>query len=1031
MSGISSGIGLISGIDSASLIDQLMALERIPIDNLQKRVTAIDVQRTAFLELSARLLAVQNAVSGFSKPSFFNRFSANSTNNAVLTATADDGAVPSNIAFRVRSLVSTHALISRGFADGDTTAIGAGTLTIEVGNGKVNKSIELDALNGGQGVRRGTITITDRTGASADIDLTTALTMRDVLDEINSDPNIAIRASVTGIDSNGATGDRIVIEDLSGGAGALSVVDKLGGTLAADLGIAESVLADRIDGSDIVRLSLGTPLIFLNDGNGVGRSRSGTDLSFSTSLGDFDVSLGRSLVGHEDTDLRILNGGNGVRLGVIRITDRSGKSADVDLTGATTARDILNAINAADVAVNATIFGIDDASLFLLTDESGVSAEAAVDLKIEDISGFTAADLGIAGEFDSDSATGKNIYRITTIGDLMNLINFAQGNNALVEASISENGNGLTLTALSPGDSVTVTAGDSGSTTARDLGLLNAAFSDASPFVSANLLAGLDTVLLRSLNGGQGIGAGSVAMTDRAGATTLIDLSGAQTLQDFIDLINADGVTAFVASVNRAGNGITLLDESGGTGALSVADVTGTGAADLGIAVAVNPVDPFVGNVINGGNAQLQYVAEQTLLSEINNGRGTRTGQFQITDSTGAVFSVTISNSSTSIGDVIDAINLATPDTIVARINATGDGILVTDTSGGADDLLIEDIDGSGVAKDLRLVGSAAAGTNFIDGTFEFRIEIDGDDTLRDIAEKINASGGGFSASILNHGSAINPVSLSLSSGVSGRAGELTLDTVGVDLGFSMLSKPTDAVVTIGDDSVGTPLLVSSSSNTLDEVLEGVTLNLLSPSDEAVTVTIAQDVDAIIESIKSFVSSFNDVISRIDTLTSFNPDTFQRGVLLGDNTVSTVRSRLTSVIGRKFTAVPASVSRLFSVGLRLGSRNRLEFDEDKFRDIYDTSPDLVEQLFTTEDSGFGAVIKEVLEEMTRDFDGLIERKNELLSSQQGLLNNRIDGLEILLGAKRARLETQFLGLEISLAALQAQQNSLASLSLLI
>lgn len=1030
MSGISSGIGLISGIDSASLIDQLMAIERIPIENLQRRVSRIDAQRTAFLQLSAQLLAVQNAVSGFAKPSFFSRFLATTSNDAVLTATAGAGAVPSNIAFKVRSLVGSHSLISRGFADDDSTTVGTGTLTIEVGNGKVNKSIELDALNGGDGVRRGTITITDRTGASADIDLTTAVTIQDLLDTINAEPTIRIKASVTSIDVNGATGDRIVIEDTSGGAGSLTIVDKFGGTLAADLGIAASVAADRIDGADVVRLSLGTPLSFLNDGNGVGRSLAGIDLSFSTGSGDFDVSLRNGLVGREDTDLRIFNGGNGVRLGVVRITDRSGKSADIDLTGAKTARDILDTINAADVSVNATIFGVGDASFFLLSDESGASGEAASDLKIEDLSGFTAADLGIAGEFDADSVTGKNVYRISTIGDVINLINFAQGNNSLVEAFVSSDGNGLTLRALVPGESVTVTAGDSGSTTARDLGFLNAAFSDAAPFVSTDLIAGLNTVLLGSLNGGKGVEVGSVTLTDRAGATTTIDFAGAQTLGDVIDLINADSATGFVASVNQAGNGIALIDESGGTGSLSVVDVTGLLAADLGIEVPADPANPFTGNTINGGNAQLQYVAEQSLLSKLNNGQGVRTGQFRIIDSTGSTFVVTVDTNLKTVGEVIDRINLVTPDTIVARINDTGDGILVTDTSGGVENLTIEDVEGSGVSADLHLAGSASAGRNFIDGTFEFRIEIDADDTLKDIAEKINAVRGGFSASILNHGGSIKPVSLSLSSSVSGRAGELTLDTVGIDFGFSMLSKPVDAVVTIGDDTAGTSLLVSSSTNTLDDVLEDVTLNLLSTSDEAVTVSVAQDIDGIVESIKTFVSSFNDVIGTIDKDTSFNPDTLQRGVLLGDGTIGTVRSRLTSVILRRFEGVPDSVSRLFSVGLRLGSGNRLEFDEDKFREVYETSPQLVEELFMAKETGFGATIESVLKGMTRDFDGLIDRKNELFTNQQKLLNNRIDSLEILLDAKRARLEAQFLGLEISLASLQGQQNSLLSLSLL-
>ena len=1027
MSGISSGIGLISGIDTASLIDQLIAIERVPIDTLELRVELLDIQRAAFLQLSAQLLGMQNSALAFSKPSFFRQFSAVSTDDSILTATAGATAVSGSITFRVRSLVSTHSVISRGFSDKDSTPIGTGTLTIEVGHGKVNASTELDALNGGGGIRRGTITITDRSGASADIDLRTAITIADVLDAINSDSTIKVHASVTSIEVNGATGDRLVIEDLSGGEGALTVADQDGGGTAADLGIAASVSADRIDGQDIIRLSTATSLALLNDGNGVGKLFSGTDLTFSTSEGDFDVSLSSLLVGREDTDLRVLNSGNGVRLGVMSITDRSGKSAEIDLTGATTVRDILDAINAADVSVTATVFGIGDASFFLISDESGVTGEGAKDLVIEDISGFTAADLGIAGSFDSESVQGKSIYRIATIGDLLNVINFASGNNSLIEASISSDGNGITLQALAPGSTVTVTGGTDGSTSAADLGLLDATFSEGSAFVSRHLIAGLDTVLLHSLNGGSGIGLGSVLLTDRSGSTTTIDFAGAQTLKEVIDLINADSSTGFVASVNQAGNGIALTDESGGAGSLAIEDVTGTLAANLGIAVTDDVGSPFVGNVVNGGNAQLQWVSPQTLLADLNAGQGVRSGEIKITDSEGAVYVVSLDAGFTTVGDVLQRINSVTPDTIVARINDTGDGIVVVDSSGGELSLAIEDIEGGSTAKDLRLAGEAGPSEDFIDGSYEYRIEIHGDDTLQDLVDKINAVGGPFSASTLNQGGTVNPISLSLTSGVSGQAGELTIDSTGIDFGFDTLTKASDAVITIGDDSVAAPLLVRSSTNTPDDVLEGVTLNLLSVSDESVTVSITQDLEGIVGAIESFVTSYNSVLDTIDVATSFDPDTLARGILLGDSTISLIRSRLASVMVREFEGVDPSVSRLFSVGLKLASGSRLEFDEEKFREVYAESPQLVENLFTLEETGFGEFLETALDDLTRDFDGVISRKDDLLESQQALLNGRIDSLNILLDAKRARLEAEFVTLETTLASLLAQQGALASL----
>ena len=216
MSGISSGVGLISNIQTADLIDQLIAFEARPVQNLQARVGEIDVQQAAFVSISAQLLGMQNAAAQFNRLAFFRNFSSSSTNDSILTASASDKAVPGSFSFRVHSLVANHSVISRGFADADRSPVGTGTLSLEIGRGRVNPFTDLDMLNGGQGIRRGTITITDRSGATAEIDLTTAISVDDVLEAINGNTAVSVRASVTSMASGGATGDRIVIEDLTG-----------------------------------------------------------------------------------------------------------------------------------------------------------------------------------------------------------------------------------------------------------------------------------------------------------------------------------------------------------------------------------------------------------------------------------------------------------------------------------------------------------------------------------------------------------------------------------------------------------------------------------------------------------------------------------------------------------------------------------------------------------------------------------------------------------------------------------------------
>ena len=353
--------------------------------------------------------------------------------------------------------------------------------------------------------------------------------------------------------------------------------------------------------------------------------------------------------------------------------------------------------------------------------------------------------------------------------------------------------------------------------------------------------------------------------------------------------------------------------------------------------------------------------------------------------------------------------------------------LIVDHTTDGAGSLTIEDLNGGLAASDLQLAGSADSGESFMDGSYEIRIDISASDTLNDIVAKIKESGGGFLASVLNNHSEANPYSLTITSGRSGLAGEMIIDTGRIDFGFSTLSRAQNAVVSIGGSGDGDSLLISSSTNTLENVVEGLNIDLLSVADEQVTVTVAQDIDGMVDSIKGFVDKYNEVQSAINNYTSYNTETEQRGALLGDSTVNTIRTRLQSAVSRKYTGVEDSMSRLAFIGIGVSGSNRIELDEEKFREVYAQSPESVEKLFTTPEVGFGDVIDDTLDELTRNFDGIIARKDTLLEDQKELLSDRIELLNVLMEAKRARLQAQFVGLEQAIAGLQNQQSSLSSL----
>jgi flagellin-like hook-associated protein FlgL len=121
----------------------------------------------------------------------------------------------------------------------------------------------LTDLRGGDGIMGGHIRITDSNGVSADIDLMSAETIRDILDGING-AGLAVTADIS------ADGKSIVLTD-SGGGSSFRVDDLLGGTLAETLGIAGDSSTGTITGADLdPAVTENTPLALLFGGAGIG-----------------------------------------------------------------------------------------------------------------------------------------------------------------------------------------------------------------------------------------------------------------------------------------------------------------------------------------------------------------------------------------------------------------------------------------------------------------------------------------------------------------------------------------------------------------------------------------------------------------------------------------------------------------------------------------------------------------------------------------------------------------------------------------
>ncbi|CAN0592367.1 unnamed protein product, partial [Laminaria digitata] len=106
MGGITSGVGIFSGIDSATLIDQLISIQSRPLILAQSRVIQLNQQQAAYLDINSRMNAFKTAAASFRIDNIFQSSKATSSAESVLTASAGNNAVPGSYNFIVDRLVS-------------------------------------------------------------------------------------------------------------------------------------------------------------------------------------------------------------------------------------------------------------------------------------------------------------------------------------------------------------------------------------------------------------------------------------------------------------------------------------------------------------------------------------------------------------------------------------------------------------------------------------------------------------------------------------------------------------------------------------------------------------------------------------------------------------------------------------------------------------------------------------------------------------------------------------------------------------
>lgn len=146
--------GLVSGLDTATIIDQLMQLEAAPQTKLKSRLTTEQSTLKSLQDLNNRVAALQTQAAELAKAASWATPKATSSSTAV-SVTATGAAVPGSLSVTVNQTAATHRLTFADSAAGDAVVVGGGTTveltidgtttTLETGDGTLDGLIT--ALN--------------------------------------------------------------------------------------------------------------------------------------------------------------------------------------------------------------------------------------------------------------------------------------------------------------------------------------------------------------------------------------------------------------------------------------------------------------------------------------------------------------------------------------------------------------------------------------------------------------------------------------------------------------------------------------------------------------------------------------------------------------------------------------------------------------------------------------------------------------------------------------------------------------------
>jgi len=312
--------------------------------------------------------------------------------------------------------------------------------------------------------------------------------------------------------------------------------------------------------------------------------------------------------------------------------------------------------------------------------------------------------------------------------------------------------------------------------------------------------------------------------------------------------------------------------------------------------------------------------------------------------------------------------------------------------------------------------------------------------SLTGMRDAINSANAGVSASIIKTGDGAYRLSLTASkTGEANAVSSVTVtgdDTLQGIVGFDATKTDAENPLTVSVKAQDAELTVNnvaitSSTNTISDALEGITLNLNDVTSGNQTLTITQDTSKASTAISNFVDAYNNLLDQFTSLTKYTAvdvgsDTqdSSNGALVGDSTLRTIQTQIKSLLTN--TASSSTYKTLAQIGITSDpTSGELTLDSDKLKTELVKDPAGVKEMIVGDGKTTGITTK-----LATNLTGWLSSTGSIQSAKDGVsktLNNlteQYNNMNTRINALIARYKTQFTQLDVTMSSLNSTSDYL-------